>query len=145
MKQQERLDLAIVELVKLCVKDCINLEFMPPIEDPQEEYVNFVACNRSINIFKDRTDPVSIFHVYALAHEYAHSIQFKEMNGQESWLFDLGLLGCKTDRSVSARLENEADLFAIDFLKKRKIRITKRLREYLDDRFSYHTGVINGG
>jgi hypothetical protein len=144
MTQQERLEAAVKELIQLCIKDHITLEFMPPLEDPQEEYGHFIATQRTIHVFKDRTMPINIFHVYALAHEYAHSLQFKRLDGYDSWLFDLGVLASKSNQTESARLENEADQWAVSFLKERKIRLTKRLKTFLEDREEYHTGVING-
>jgi len=144
MAQQDKLEAAVKELIQLCIKDCLNIEFIPPLEDPQEEYGHFIAAHRTVHVFKDRTVPINIFHVYALAHEYAHSLQFKKLDGYDSWLFDLGVQVNKSNQTESARLENEADQWAVDFLKKRKIRLTKKLKVFLEDREEYHTGVING-
>ena len=137
--QQERLEATLRYLIELCIRDKLRLEFSPPTEDPQSEFGEFCAATRAINIFKERTAPMNIFHVYSLAHEYRHYKQWESLDGYESWLYSIGYTA-KDDQAEAARLEIDADEYAFSVLRQHKVRITKKLKEFVADRKAFFEG-----
>lgn len=136
--QQQKLDDALKELLEIVVRERLRIEFESPTEDPQTDYGSFCASSRKISVFKERTDPITSFHVYALAHEVKHSMQWSTLDGYASWLYAIGACH-KDDQAENARLELEADEYAVAFLKRYKIRMTKAMKTFIEDRRSHYT------
>jgi hypothetical protein len=137
MTQQEKLEEALRSLVEMCVRDRLNIEFRPPEEDPQTTFGQFTAARFTIEIYKERTELLNIFHVYSFAHEYRHFQQYCKLEGYNSWLYAIGYTH-KDNRQQAAEQEIDADDFAIKFLKQHGIRITKKLKQFVADRMSFY-------
>lgn len=140
MRQVEKLDIAFRELIEQCVAEKLQIEFSPPLEDPQSVYGQFCAANRKIELFKERTDALNIFHVYSFAHEWAHYLQYKRLDGYDTWLYSIGYTN-KDNQSDAKRLEIEADEYAMRFLRQHKVRMTKKLKLFIDERKEYFEEV----
>ncbi len=138
---EEKLYEALRELIEICVKEKLGLEFKQPTDDPQECYGSFTAAERSIEIFKERTEPLTIFHIYAFAHELRPYEQWSKLDGYDTWLYDIGVTR-NTNQEELARLEMDADTWALSFLRKHKIRVTKKLREFVADRVEHFTDTV---
>jgi hypothetical protein len=128
LKAQE----AILELIRLCIASQCAVEFSPPNESPQEVFGDFVASEMKIYVYKDRTVPFSAIHAFVLAHEYRHLRQYIELKYPQHWLFQIGAVE-QTPTQIKDELETEADEFAIQFLKERKIRVPRSMLNGVDD------------
>ncbi len=134
---QDKLQEALKELVTISIQEGLCIEFKAPEEDPQMDFGSFAAASRTIEIYKERTEPLTAFHIYAFAHELKHWYQWKSLDGYESWLFNIGAVR-NDNQEQSARLEIEADEFAISFLRRHHIRVSKKLKEFIEDRKEHY-------
>lgn len=98
---------------------------------------HFIAAELSIFIKKERTEKLTVKHVYSMAHEYRHLCQYLALDGANSWLYNINCFH-QDDLVEDARLELEADRWAIDFLSERKIKIPKDLLVYVEDRKEHY-------
>ena len=138
MSPSEKLDAALKELLEIIVRERLRVEFTNPVEDPQEQYGSFTVTDRKIMVFKERTEPLTAFHIYAFAHELKHYLQWAQLDGYDSWLYQIGAVS-RDDQRENARSEIEADEYAVIFLKKHRIAIPKKLAKFISDRKTYYT------
>jgi hypothetical protein len=119
--QQECIKSALVELIKLCTSKGCRVVFSPPIDDC---FGTFIASTLQITVFKERPDRLTVQHVFTLAHEYKHLLQYLEFNEVDEWLYSIDATN-KPNPEQDIALEKEADLFALQFCRDRKLKIPK--------------------
>ena len=142
-KQKLLIKEAIVELLKLSLQRGCKVRFFPP-EDPLEQRGSFSPYSISIEIYKERTEPLTAWHVYAFAHEYRHLNQYISLDGADSWLYCIDCVA-GDDYKEDARLEIDADTYAIQFMKDRNIKISAELEEWIKDRKEHYSTIdLNG-
>ena len=138
-KQKILVKEAIIELLKLSLQRGCKVEFCAP-EDPLEERGSFFPHNIKIEIYKERTDPLTAWHVYAFAHEYKHLNQYLSLDGVDSWLYCIDCVA-KNNHKEDARLEMDADTYAVQFVKDRGIKIPQELLTWVKDRKEYYSNI----
>ena len=133
-RQAETIKTAILELIRLIIQRGCRIQFVPP--DGESDGC-FTASSMLIEIKKERPDKLTVKHVYALAHEYRHLCQYLALDGANSWLYTIDCFH-QDDIVEDARLELEADRWAMDFLSERKLKVSKDLIEYVAERKEHY-------
>jgi hypothetical protein len=139
---KERLKAALVELVRLIIQRGATVVFVPPGRDGDGG--TFEPSRLRIEIHKERTTALTPKHVWCLAHEYRHLCQYLAMDGESSWLYDIDCTS-RDDKQEDARLEMDADRWAISFMSERKITIPATLRKFIADRKSFYQEILDKG
>lgn len=140
-KQADLVKAALLELIRLILQRGCKVCFSPP---DGESDGHFIASELSIFIKKERTEKLTVKHVYSMAHEYRHLCQYLALDGANSWLYNINCFH-QDDLVEDARLELEADRWAIDFLSERKIKIPKDLLVYVEDRKEHYDSQSQQG
>jgi hypothetical protein len=137
-----QLKAALVELVRSITQRGATVQFVPPGRDGDGG--SFQAAKMHIELHKERTTVLTPKHVWCLAHEYRHLCQYLAMDGENTWLFDLDCTS-QDDKQEDARLELDADQWAVSFMRERQLNIPASLRKFIDDRRAFYQDVLDKG
>jgi hypothetical protein len=141
MTNQEKIDAAFRELWEVVIRERISLSFYAPQEYPQETYGEYDPNKYRITIYKERTSPLTVWHVDALAHELQHARQHMSLSRYQTWFFSID--GTHTeDVKDDAALELEADEVAMAYVRKWKIRTPASFLTYQKDRQDMYNEIL---
>jgi hypothetical protein len=141
MTNQEKIEAAFKDLLEIVIRERVGFCFANPTEYPQTDYGDYSAEQYKIRVFKERTAPLTVWHIYAMAHELQHFRQHTSMTGYNTWFYALDGTNVD-DLKEDARLELDADEAAVGVLKKYKIRIPAQLDTFITDRRTHYQSII---